>query len=191
MRFAYSILTRPGAGGKGGEARTYAVDRDAAKHYISSSLATSSVKKFLMVSFIASRQGRPSWWTDEDQKAADHVKEKVLPAYAKAKIAADEHLAALANKKDKSFQAINLRPGTLTDDPATGKVLLGKTPARGKVTRADVAAVAAELLSRDDTRGWYDLLEGDEDIKTAVDRVVEEKHDSIVGEDLDRINALA
>jgi hypothetical protein len=58
-----------------------------------------------------------------------------LPAYHKAKVEADEHLEALAKKRadsgDNEFQAINLRPGTLTDAPATGKVMLGKTPSRG------------------------------------------------------------
>lgn len=42
-----------GAGGKGGAARTKAIDEVAAKAYISASLATPSVKKFLLVSYIA------------------------------------------------------------------------------------------------------------------------------------------
>ena len=145
-----------------------------------------------MVSYIASRKSRAPWWSDEDWKAAQHVNKNVLPAYAKAKIEADEHLAAMTKKRmdtDQTFQSINLRPGTLTDDPGTGKVKLGKTSARGKVTRADVAAVAAELLKRDDTRGWYDLLEGDDPIESAIDELVKGGHNGQEGEDMERVYA--
>ena len=79
-----------------------------------------------MVSYIASRRGYPSWWNAEDRAAADKVNNEILPHYYKAKVAADEHLAALAKKRGSGFQGINLRPGTLSDDPATGKVWLGE-----------------------------------------------------------------
>lgn len=186
------VVFSAGAGGKGGPSRTKAVDEVAAKHYITASVNRPSVKKFLMVSYIASRRGRPSWWTDDDQAAAENVNTKILPAYFAAKVETDEHLAAAAKKrndKDSSFQAINLRPGTLKDDPSDGKVLLGKTPARGDVSRESVARVAAALLDRSDTRGWYDLLNGDELIDDAVARCVKEGWDGIEGEDLDRIYA--
>lgn len=184
------VVWAAGAGGKGGAARTKAVDEVAAKHYISASVTKPSVKKFLMISYIASRHGRPSWWNDEDQKAAENVNTKVLPAYFAAKVEADEHLAAVSKKRndsDSSFQSINLRPGTLKDDPSTGKVTLGKTGSRGDVSRELVAQVAAGLLDRNDTRGWYDLLNGDEPVDSAIDRLVKEEWDGIVGEDLDRI----
>lgn len=184
------VVWAAGAGGKGGPSRTKAVDEVAAKHYISASAARQSVKKFLIISYIGSRHGKPSWWTEDDVKAADHVNTKVLPAYFAAKVEADEHLAAVAKKrndKDPSFQAINLRPGALKDDPSNGKVLLGKTPSRGDVSRESVARVAAALLERSDTRGWYDLINGDDAIDEAIDRLVNDKWDGIEGEDLDRI----
>ena len=144
-----------------------------------------------MVSYVASRKAYPKWWNQEDIKAADKVNQEILPHYFKAKVEADEHLAALAHKRrqdDAAFQDINLRPGTLTDGMA-GKISLGRTSSRGKVSRATVAEVAAALLSRDDTRGWYDLLGGDENIEEAIDALVKEKFDGIEGEDLDRIYA--
>jgi nucleoside-diphosphate-sugar epimerase len=165
-----------------------------------------------MVSYIASRRGYPSWWNQSDREAADKVNTQTLPAYYKAKVAADEHLAALAKKRGQGFQAINLRPGTLTDDEGTGKVWLGqylarllgmgdvwltclrtgKTSARGKVTREDVARVAAALLERDDVQGWWDLLEGDDEIAPAVDKLAKEGWDAMLdGEDLNRIYAVA
>jgi hypothetical protein len=142
-----------------------------------------------------------------------------LPHYYKAKVEADEHLEALTKKRldsgDTDFQAINLRPGTLTDAPGTGKVKLGKTSSRGSqslslcfprgtncfvhdasmltpplnvgVPREDVARVAAALLERTDTRGWFDLLEGDDSIEEAVEKVVKTNHNGLEGEDLERI----
>lgn len=148
-----------------------------------------------MVSYIASRKGYPPWWSEEDKKAADHVNNDVLHNYYLAKVEADEHLEALAKKRldsgDKAFQAINLRPGTLSDSPGTGKVKMGQTPSRGSVPREDVAAVAAALLSRDDTRGWFDLLEGNDPINEAIESLVKSGHNGMEGEDLARIHGRA
>ena len=140
-----------------------------------------------MVSYVSSRRKRAPWWNDDDWAACQEVNFKILPHYAAAKIDADECLVALARQRKEPFQDICLRPGTLTDDPPTGKVCLGKTRARGKVTRADVADIAARLLERDDTKGYYDLLGGDEDAKQAVERVASEKIDCIEGEDIEDI----
>jgi hypothetical protein len=46
-------------------------------------------------------------------------------------------------------------------------------------------------LARDDTRGWYDLLQGDDDIEKAIDELVKEGFDGIEGEDLERIHGRA
>lgn len=51
------------------------------------------------------------------------------------------------------------------------------------MTRADVADVAARLLETD-AKGWFDLLEGDEPVQAAVDRVVRDKVDCVEGESL-------
>lgn len=97
-------------------------------------------------------------------------------------------MTALAAKQQrKPFQAINLRPGTLADTPATRKVQLGKTAGRGTITREDVAIVADKMLARDDTNGWYDLLNGEEPVDEAVERVVKEKVDTVEGEDVEGI----
>ena len=67
------VVWSAGAGGKGGPSRTKAVDETAAKAYISASIHSPTVKKFLMISYIASRKGYPKWWNDDDKKAADKV----------------------------------------------------------------------------------------------------------------------
>jgi len=106
-----------------------------------------------------------------------------MPTYYKAKLAADEALTVLG--EEKGFQYIILRPGGLTDDKETGKVSLGKTNAKGSVTRGDVAEVAARLLEAEGARGWFDLLNGDENVGEAVERVVKDGVNSIEGEDLE------
>jgi hypothetical protein len=78
-----------------------------------------------------------------------------------------------------------VKPDYVTDDGPSGRVWPGKTGAGGKVARADVADVAVRMLERDDTRGWYDLLSGSEDVGTAVERLVSEKVNCVEGEDVD------
>lgn len=175
----------PGAGGKGGSTRTYAIDRDAAQHFIRASVRTPSISKFLLVSYNGSRRKQPPWWNAEQWASAQKINSETLKHYYAAKLDADECLTALAKQRGDGFAAIVLRPGYLTDDEATGRVSLGKGAAKGQVRRADVAAVAAELLGNDKANGWYDLLEGDEDISTAVERVVRDKVDCVEGEDVD------
>lgn len=111
---------------------------------------------------------------------------------SQAKQEADEYMTALAAQRKResgptrSFQAINLRPGLLTDQPATRKVELGITPkGRGSVTREDVAIVADMLLGRADTEGWIDLVNGEEGVEAAVERIAREKVDAVVGEDVE------
>lgn len=101
-----------------------------------------------------------------------------------AKIEADEYLTALSKQRGADFDAIILRPGTLKDDPPTGKISLGKTRASGPVTRGDVADVTAKLLDTGYS-GWIDLLQGDEDAASAVAHVVKEKVDCVEGEDVE------
>lgn len=108
----------------------------------------------------------------------------MMPDYYKAKLAADEAITVLGEEK-KGFGYIVLRPGNLSDDPESGRIVLGKTPARGQVTRGDVAEVAARLLEKDGVRGWFDLLGGESDLGSEVDRVVKEGVDSREGESLD------
>jgi nucleoside-diphosphate-sugar epimerase len=159
------------------------VDRDAAIHFINAAVATPSVTKFLLVSYLASRRKAPSWWSDETWQQAVHVNTQVLPTYYEAKIAADEALHTAAKKRGAGFAGINLRPGALTDGPA-GKVELGRTKgSRGDTSRESVAQVAALLLEAEGVKtSWVDLLDGEEDMAEAVQRVVQEGVDATEGE---------
>ncbi|OOQ85375.1 NAD dependent epimerase/dehydratase family protein [Penicillium brasilianum] len=186
------VVWSAGAGGKGGPANTIAIDQEAAKHFMTASFASTSVSKFLMVSYLGSRKNKPHWMPDDQWAGIVRTNTEVLPTYAKAKREADEYMTALAymRKKDpaatRPFQAINLRPGFLTDEPATRKVELGVTPkGKGNVTREDVAIVADLLLARADTEGWIDLVNGEEKVEEAVERVAKEKIDAVEGEDVE------
>lgn len=143
-----------------------------------------------MVSWLGSRRKQPSWMTDDAWQGVLKAKNEILPTYAAAKLEADEYMTALAAKRKQEdprpFQAINLRPGTLKDDPATRKVELGITgQARGTVTREDVAIVADQLLARADVEGWIDLVNGDVEVEKAVEKVAVEKIDAVAEEDVD------
>ena len=63
-----------------------------------------------------------------------------MRAYQQAKHDADAALAAAG------LDHTIVRPGMLTDDPATGTVSAGPDVGRDEVTREDVAAVLAEVL---------------------------------------------
>jgi uncharacterized protein YbjT (DUF2867 family) len=88
---------------------------------------------------------------------------EVWRAYVEAKRDADAALRA----SDLDWTII--RPGRLTDDPATGLVLLGSQVAPGDVTRADVAAVIAGVLDapRSIGRQWV-LVGGDTPVGEAI-----------------------
>jgi hypothetical protein len=135
-----------------------------------------------MVSYLASRRAQPAWWSDDAWATAQHLNERILPDYYRAKLAADEALYAAA-KQRPGFAAINLRPGTLTLDPA-GPVELGKTGhSRGNVSRETVARVADLLLASEGVGNtWLDLLDGEEDAEKAVERVVREGVNAAEGE---------
>ncbi|OKL57410.1 hypothetical protein UA08_07651 [Talaromyces atroroseus] len=185
------VVWAAGAGGKGGAQRTYAIDQDAAKHFISSSFATPSVTKFLLISHMGSRKTQASWIPDAAWERTKKLWSSVLPDYARAKWEADQLQTALAavvkrREPNRKFQSISLRPGLLTDEPATGKVELGRVSAvEGSVSREDVAIVADRLLARDDTEGWIDLLGGQEPVDEAVERVAKGKIDAIGDEDVE------
>jgi hypothetical protein len=188
------VVWSAGAGGKGGDEMTYAVDRDAAIAFTKASIHTPTVKKFLTVSYLASRRGRPSWWSDKDWESAQKTNNEVLPTYYKAKIAADEVLTVLAKQRyneetkksipvNERFSGISLRPGTLTDEKAGG-VSVGKIGAGGKTSRATTAHAIVAALETEGAKGWIDVIDGDEDVAKAIQKAVAEGVDAADEEDL-------
>ncbi|KAG8528851.1 uncharacterized protein KY384_006540 [Bacidia gigantensis] len=180
------VVWSAGAGGKGGPERTKAVDQVAAIAFIKAAAEEGSgVSKFLLVSYVGSRAKKAPWWSEEEWKASQDGNNGALRNYYPAKLAADRVLTAAGRKRGNGFAAICLRPGSLGDEEEEGLVSLGKTNARGKISRSDVARVAAELLDRVGRSCWLDLLEGEEKIKDAVERCVREGVDTVEGEDVE------
>jgi hypothetical protein len=160
-----------------------AIDRDACIHFIRASIARPKITKFLLVSALSSRRGRAAWWDDANWELIQKMNKEILATYYKAKLAADEVLTVEGGKRE-GFGWIDLRPGRLVDDAETGKVQIGKTDARGAVTRADVAEVGVRLLEKEGVKGWFDLLGGEKNVEEEVKRVLDAGEDSIEGEDV-------
>ncbi len=127
-----AVVWSAGAGG-GNPARTYAVDRDAAIRSMDAALAA-GVRRYVMVSYFGSRP--------DHGVSPDHG----FVHYADAKAAADEHLRAT----DLDWTVLG--PSALTLDPPTGMIDVAAATA-GSVSRADVAAVIADVLRRPETIG--------------------------------------
>lgn len=143
-----AIVWSAGAGG-GAPERTYAVDRDAAIRSMDAA-AIADVRRYMMVSYFGAslEHGVPEG--------------NSFFAYAEAKAAADERL------RTTGLDWTILGPSTLTLDPPTGLIDTTATES-GSVSRADVAAVVAEVLHRDDTIGRSILFnEGSTPIAEAV-----------------------
>ena len=85
-------------------------------------------------------------------------------AYITAKTAAEDDL------RSRGLDWTILRPGHLTDAPATGKIRLAVPPVpAGTIPRADVAAVIAALLDEPGTvHQTLELVGGDSPIAAAV-----------------------
>jgi uncharacterized protein YbjT (DUF2867 family) len=80
----------------------------------------------------------------------------VWRAYVEAKLAADQAL------RESQLDWTILRPGWLSDDPGTRRVLIGSEVPEGDIPRADVAAVIAAVLDDDGTIGrqWELVQDG-------------------------------
>jgi nucleoside-diphosphate-sugar epimerase len=84
-----------------------------------------------------------------------------------------EYLRAKA-KADRELEASGLdytivRPGSLTDDPPTGKVRIGQELDRGQIPRADVVEVLAAALPAHNTIGKaFELISGETLIEEAI-----------------------
>ena len=127
-----AIVWSAGAGG-GDPQRTRSVDLEAAIRSMAAA-ADAGVARYVMVSYLGAHR--------------DHgVPEgNSFYAYAEAKSIADEHL------RGTDLDWTILAPGPLTLDEPTGLIETGD-PGEGRVSRADVAAVAAAVLQEPSTIG--------------------------------------
>lgn len=120
-----AVVWSAGAGG-GDPQRTRAVDLDGAVRSMSAAAAAGATR-YVMVSYLGASR--------------DHgvPEDNSFYAYAEAKSIADEHL------RGTDLEWTILAPGPLTLDEPTGLIEV-EEPGDGRVTRGDVAAVAAAVL---------------------------------------------
>lgn len=145
---ADAVVFAAGGGPNSGLARKETVDKGAAV-LLADAVELAGVRRYLMISAMGTEQADP----DSDE---------IFAVYLRAKQAADDDLRA----RDLDWTVV--RPGRLTDDPGTGRIQVGSL-SRGEVSRADVAAVLAEVLTTDTTIGkTFDLLGGHQTIQAAL-----------------------
>jgi uncharacterized protein YbjT (DUF2867 family) len=144
-----------GAGAGSGNARKDTVDYGAAALFASAAVA-GGVRRFVQVSTVGIEAA--------DSPSVDPE----FAVYLRAKGLAEEDLKA------RDLDWTILRPGPLVNDAPTGLVTIGapRLP-RSSVTRADVAAVLAELLNAPGTIGkTLELTNGETPVAEAVRSVL-------------------
>ena len=151
LRDADAVVFAAGAGPGSGAARKDTVDRAAAV-LLAEAARAAGVHRYLLVS---------STGVDDPPRPGTDA---VWAAYLAAKKAAEDAIRASA------LAWTILRPGALTDDPGTGRVLLAPPPVPpAEVTRDDTAAVLVALLDTPATaRQILELRAGDTDVDKAV-----------------------
>ncbi|KAI5451353.1 hypothetical protein NCC49_001946 [Naganishia albida] len=163
------VVFSAGAGGKGGEERTKAVDYEGAIK-IFDALEASNTHRIVMVSAADLRdtsKGYPEYYNEASRQLSDRM-HKAIPTYMKYKRLADLDLHAR-----KALKYTIIRPGGLTDDSTNGKCELG-TPQLGKVPRETVGEVVLAVIGNKATHGMVlDLMEGETEIGKAVEEAVE------------------
>jgi uncharacterized protein YbjT (DUF2867 family) len=149
VRGADAVVFAAGAGPGSGDARKSTMDRGGAVKLIRAAKAE-GISRYLIVSSMGA-----------DQAPEDGA--EGFGAYLRAKFEADE--AVRASGLDYTV----VRPGGLTDEPATGLVSVAEHLGRGQIPRADVAAVFLACLDTPTTIGRsFDLTSGTTSIAAAL-----------------------
>ncbi|ACU34003.1 SDR family oxidoreductase [Actinosynnema pretiosum subsp. pretiosum] len=145
---ADAVLFAAGAGPGSGVGRKDSVDRGASA-LLADAAERAGVRRFVQIS--SAGIGRTTG-------------DEVFDAYLLAKGAAEEDLKA----RDLDWTIV--RPGRLTDEPATGAVRLTEGDAQdGSVPRADVAAVVVAVLAQPSSVGkTYELISGETPVQDAI-----------------------
>ncbi len=145
-----AVIFAAGSGSGTGEDKTLSVDRDGAIKLIKA-CEQNAVNRFIMLSSIGA--------DSPDQGPSK------LQTYLKAKSEADEKL------KKSNLNYTIIRPGRLSNDEMTGKILVDKRleNKEGEISRADVAStIVASLLNENTYRKTFEVLAGDQPINVAL-----------------------
>jgi uncharacterized protein YbjT (DUF2867 family) len=151
---ADAVVFAAGAGPGSGPGRKDTVDRGAAV-LLADAAERATVARYLLVSSMGT-----------DEVAGDRTPrdlDEVFVAYLRAKLAAEQDVLARPG-----LAATVLRPGSLTDEPGTGRVTLAPQVDRGSVPRDDVAAVLVALLDQPRPGAVVELVNGSTPVDEAV-----------------------
>ena len=152
LKDADAAVFAAGAGPGSSAARKFTVDRDAAI-LLADAAEAAGVPRLVVISAIN---------TDRFDPASDDV----FQLYLRAKSEAD------ASVRGRDLDWTIVRPGSLTNDPGTGRILAGSSVAGGSIPRADVAAtIAAVLETGAASRTQFELVSGDAPIDRALERL--------------------
>jgi nucleoside-diphosphate-sugar epimerase len=145
---ADAVVFAAGAGPGSGASRKLTMDRDGATKLLEA-VRSAGVERYAIVSSVGA----------ESPPDGDDV----FGVYLRAKAEADRALAA----SDRAWTIV--RPGSLTDDPGTGRVRIGTEPFRGKVSRDNVAQVLDAALHDPRTvRRTFYVSDGDDPVDEAL-----------------------
>ncbi|MEJ2870298.1 SDR family oxidoreductase [Actinomycetospora sp. OC33-EN08] len=166
---ADAVVFAAGAGPNSGAERKRTVDRDGAL-LLADAAARAGVRRYVLVSSMGA--------ADPPSEADD---DSVWGAYLRAKGEAEQ---GIRGRDD--LDATILRPGRLTDEPATGRVHLAEEPVgHEEITRADVATTVIALLDAPATAGrTLELVNGTVPLGTAVDQLGGRTGPSVHGDEL-------
>jgi nucleoside-diphosphate-sugar epimerase len=142
IRGSDAVVFAAGAGPGSGAERKLTMDRDGAIKLLAAAVSVDA-QRYVIVSSVGAENP-----PDDDD---------VFSVYLRAKAAAD----AAVRGSDREWTVI--RPGALTNDPGTGRVRISTDPFRGKVARADVAAVLEAVLGAYPAIGKILYVNGGED----------------------------
>jgi uncharacterized protein YbjT (DUF2867 family) len=147
---ADAVVFSAGAGGDGNPDRKRTVDLEGSLKSIEAA-GIAGTTRFVQVSAMGVDEPLPG---DTDP---------VWRAYVEAKRDADVAL------RGSGLDWTIVRPGRLTDGPATGSVRMAPRLPSGEISRADVAAVIVAVLEDDSTIGaQFELTEGEQTISDAI-----------------------
>jgi uncharacterized protein YbjT (DUF2867 family) len=150
IRGAEAVVFAAGAGPGSGAERKRSMDLGGALKLIEAA-RLEDVGRYVIVSAMGAAHPPPSDNGD------------VFAAYLRAKAEADRALKA------SGLDYTIVRPGRLTDEEPTGAVSIGKELRRGEISRADVAAVLAAVLTAPNAAGkTFDVVAGGTSIEEAV-----------------------
>ncbi|MCZ2859431.1 NAD(P)H-binding protein [Blastococcus sp. VKM Ac-2987] len=154
---ADAVVFAAGAGPGSGAARKDTVDRGAAV-LLADAAERAGVRTYLLVSSM----GADLVADGAQPEGVDDV----FAAYLRAKLAAEQDLLARP-----ALAVTVLRPGSLTDDPGTGRVTLDRHVDRGDIPRDDVAAVLLAFLDSPRDGAVVELVSGGTPVPEAVSAV--------------------